>query len=259
MIRKLRELYQYREMIVSLVRKDLKGRYKGSVLGFLWTFLNPLLQLLVYTMVFSVILKSGIPNYYLHLFVALVPWIFFASSLTTGAKLVLDQKNMIKKIYFPREVLPVAYTLSSFCNMLFSFIIIFLVIAVMRLGVSFAALPWLIPVMAIQFVLVLGMNLITSAVTVYIRDLEHIMGVVSMAWMYLSPVVYGIDFVPENWHKWYLLNPMAPLVLSYRDILYYHRAPHLMHLAIAAGISLLILLLGYLLFEKLQRRFAEVL
>ncbi|MBR3044598.1 MAG: ABC transporter permease [Oscillospiraceae bacterium] len=258
-MRKLRELYQYREMIVSLVRKDLKGRYKGSVLGFLWTFLNPLLQLLVYTMVFSVILKSGIPNYYLHLFVALVPWIFFASSLTTGAKLVLDQKNMIKKIYFPREVLPVAYTLSSFCNMLFSFIIIFLVIAVMRLGISFAALPWLIPVMAIQFVLVLGMNLITSAVTVYIRDLEHIMGVVSMAWMYLSPVVYGIDFVPENWHKWYLLNPMAPLVLSYRDILYYHRAPHLMHLAIAAGISLLILLLGYLLFEKLQRRFAEVL
>ena len=97
MIRKLRELYQYREMIASLVRKDLKGRYKGSVLGFLWTFLNPLLQLLVYTMVFSVILKSGVPNYYLHLFVALVPWIFFASSLTTGAKLVLYQKNMIKK------------------------------------------------------------------------------------------------------------------------------------------------------------------
>ena len=259
MIRKLRELYQYREMIVSLVRKDLKGRYKGSVLGFLWTFLNPLLQLLVYTMVFSVILKSGIPNYYLHLFVALVPWIFFASSLTTGAKLVLDQKNMIKKIYFPREVLPVAYTLSSFCNMLFSFIIIFLVIGVMRLGVNAAALPWLIPVMAIQFILVLGMNLITSAVTVYIRDLEHIMGVVSMAWMYLSPVVYGIDFVPENWRRWYLLNPMAPLVLSYRDILYYQRAPQLRYLALAGGISLLILCIGYLTFEKLQRRFAEVL
>jgi ABC-2 type transport system permease protein len=259
MIGKLRELYQYREMIVSLVRKDLKGRYKGSVLGFLWTFLNPLLQLLVYTMVFSVILKSGIPNYYLHLFVALVPWIFFASSLTTGAKLVLDQKNMIKKIYFPREVLPVAYTLSSFCNMLFSFLIIFLVIAVMRLGVNLPALLWLIPVMLIQLVLVLGMNLITSAVTVYIRDLEHIMGVVSMAWMYLSPVVYGIDFVPDAWHKWYLLNPMAPLVLSYRDILYYQRAPQPKHLLIAAGISLLILCFGYLIFEKLQRRFAEVL
>lgn len=259
MIRKLRELYQYREMIASLVRKDLKGRYKGSVLGFLWTFLNPLLQLLVYTMVFSVILKSGVPNYYLHLFVALVPWIFFASSLTTGAKLVLDQKNMIKKIYFPREVLPIAYTLSSFCNMLFSFIIIFLVIAVMRLGVSFGALLWLVPVMAIQLLLVLGMNLITSAVTVYIRDLEHIMGVVSMAWMYLSPVVYGIDFVPETWHTWYLLNPMTPLVLSYRDILYYQRAPQLRNLVIAAGISLLVFCIGCLVFEKLQRRFAEVL
>ena len=118
MIKKLQELYQYREMIISLVRKDLKGRYKGSVLGFLWTFINPLLQLLVYTMVFSVILKSRIENYYLHLFVALVTWIYFASSLATGSKLILDQKNMIKKIYFPREVMPIAYSLSCFCNML---------------------------------------------------------------------------------------------------------------------------------------------
>lgn len=256
-MRKLRELWQYREMIVSLVRKDLKGRYKGSVLGFLWTFLNPLLQLLVYTMVFSVILKSGIPNYYLHLFVALVPWIYFASALTTGAKLVLDQKNMIKKIWFPREVLPIAYTVSGFCNMLFSFVIIFAVIGVMRLGVNAAALPWLIPVMFIQFVLVLGMNLITSAVTVYVRDLEHIMGVISMAWMYLSPVVYGISFVPESWHRWYLLNPMAPLLLAYRDILYYQTAPALSQLLPAAVISFAVLGVGALTFSRLQRRFAE--
>ncbi len=259
MIRKLHELYQYREMIVSLVRKDLKGRYKGSVLGFLWTFLNPLFQLIVYTTVFSVILKSGIPHYSLHLFVALVPWIFFASSLTTGAKLILDQKNMIKKIYFPREVLPLAYTISSFCNMLFSFLILFPVIAVMRVGLNLPALLWLIPVMLIQFLLVLGMNLITSSVTVYIRDLEHIMGVVSMAWMYLSPVVYGISFVPESWHKWYLLNPMAPLVLAYRDILYYQTAPQLRHLLIAFVSSILILSAGAFLFNRLQRRFAEVL
>lgn len=257
MMRKLRELYQYREMIVSLVRKDLKGRYKGSALGFLWTFLNPLLQLLVYTVVFSVILKSGIPNYYLHLFVALVPWIYFASALTTGAKLVLDQKNMIKKIWFPREVLPLAYSISGFCNMLFSFVIIFAVIGVMRLGVNFAALPWLIPVMLIQFVLVLGINLITSAVTVYVRDLEHIMGVISMAWMYLSPVVYGISYVPESWHRWYLLNPIAPLLLAYRDILYYQTAPALHQLFPAAVISFAVLAVGFLTFSRLQRRFAE--
>ena len=257
MIQKLHELYLYREMIASLVRKDLKGRYKGSVLGFLWTFINPLLQLLVYTLVFSEILKSGIPNYYLHLFVALVPWIFFASSLTTGSKLVLDQKNMIRKIYFPREVLPVAYTVSSFCNMLFSFIIVFAVIAVTGYGVSFSALPWLVPVMAIQFLLVLGINLITSSVTVYIHDLEHIMGVLSMAWMYLSPVVYGIDFVQKSWKHWYLINPMAPLILAYRDILYYKRAPQPQLLGLALAVTLPVLAAGILIFSRLQRRFAE--
>lgn len=256
-MRLLRELYQYREMIASLVRKDLKGRYKGSVLGFLWTFINPLLQLLIYTVVFSVIMKSGIKNYYLHLFVALVPWIFCSSALTTGSHLVLDQKNMIKKIYFPREVLPVAYTTSSFCNMLFSFIIVFAVIAIMRLGVSWAALPWLIPVMLIQYLLVLGLNLITSSVTVYCRDLEHIMGVLSMAWMYLSPVVYGIDFIPQSWKQYYLLNPMAPLILAYRDILYHKTAPDLPLLLQAFAESIVILVLGILIFEKLQKRFAE--
>ncbi|MBR6419106.1 MAG: ABC transporter permease [Oscillospiraceae bacterium] len=258
-MQKIRELYHYREMIVSLVRKDLKGRYQGSILGFLWTFINPLLQLLVYTAVFSVILKNGIPHYYMHLFVTLVPWIFFASSLTTGSRLVLDQKNMIKKIYFPREVLPLAYTVSSFCNMLFSFVIVFIVIAVMGLGVNWSALPWLIPVMLIQFVLVLGVNLITSAVTVYVRDLEHIMGVLNMAWMYLSPVVYGISYVPESWRRVYMLNPMTPLLLSYRDILYYKTAPDGMHLLLSLGMSLLVLCIGTLLFGKLQRRFAEVL
>ncbi len=258
-MQKIRELYHYREMIASLVRKDLKGRYQGSILGFLWTFINPLLQLLVYTAVFSVILKNGIPHYYMHLFVTLVPWIFFASSLTTGSRLVLDQKNMIKKIYFPREVLPLAYTVSSFCNMLFSFVIVFIVIAVMGLGVNWAALPWLIPVMLIQFVLVLGVNLITSAVTVYVRDLEHIMGVLNMAWMYLSPVVYGISYVPESWRRVYMLNPMTPLLLSYRDILYYKTAPDGAHLLLSLGMSLLVLCIGMLLFGKLQRRFAEVL
>ena len=257
MIQKLRELYSYREMTASLVRKDLKGRYKGSVLGFLWTFLNPLLQLLIYTAVFSVILKSGIPHYSLHLFAALVPWIYFASALTTGTKLILDQKNMIKKIYFPREVLPLAYTVSGFCNMLFSFLAVLPVIAFMENGLRLSVLPWLIPVMAIQILLVLGMNLITSSVTVYFRDLEHIMGVVSMAWMYLSPVVYGIDFVPEGWRRWYLLNPVTPLLLSYRRILYEQAAPEPLMLLRALLMSLAVLVIGAWTFARLQRRFAE--
>ena len=118
MIKDLKELYAYRQMIFSLVKKDLRGRYKGSVLGFMWTFINPLLQMGVYTLVFSIILRNDIDKYYLFLFVALVPWIFFSASLTGGADSVLASKDMLKKIYFPREVLPISYVTGAFVNML---------------------------------------------------------------------------------------------------------------------------------------------
>ena len=132
MISRIKEIYAYREMIFSLVKRDLKGRYKGSVLGFLWTFLNPLFQLAVYTMVFSTIMRSGIEDYYLFLFVALIPWIFFSTSLTGGAGCILSQQDMVKKIYFPREVLPISFVTSQFVNMLLSFIVIFVVLIVSR-------------------------------------------------------------------------------------------------------------------------------
>ena len=128
MIEDLKELYAYRQMIFSLVKKDLRGRYKGSVLGFMWTFINPLLQMGVYTLVFSIILRNDIDKYYLFLFVALVPWIFFSASLTGGADSVLASKDMLKKIYFPREVLPISYVTGAFVNMLLSFVVIFGVI-----------------------------------------------------------------------------------------------------------------------------------
>ena len=128
MIKDLKELYAYRQMIFSLVKKDLRGRYKGSVLGFMWTFINPLLQMGVYTLVFSIILRNDIDKYYLFLFVALVPWIFFSASLTGGADSVLASKDMLKKIYFPREVLPISYYTGAFVNMLLSFVVIFGVI-----------------------------------------------------------------------------------------------------------------------------------
>ena len=255
----LRELYQYREMIVSLVRKDLRGRYKGSVLGFLWTFLNPLLQLIVYTVVFSHIMHSNVEHYALHLFAALVPWMFFSSALTTGARLILDQKNMIKKIYFPRAVLPIAYTLSSFCNMLFAFVIVFAVLLLSGRGIAAEAVIYLPVVLGIQLMLVLGVNLITASVTVYWRDLEHMMGVIGMAWMYLTPVVYSIDLIPLQWRQLYLLNPMAPLILAYRSILYDGIPPAPALLLRGFLMAAVILPMGAFLFGRLQKRFAEVL
>ena len=169
-MKRLKEIYEYRQMIFRLVRKELRGRYKGSALGFFWTFLNPLLQLIVYTMVFSVIMRSGIEQYYLFLFVALVPWIFFSASLTGGATSILGSADMIKKIYFPREVMPIAYVTSAFVNMVLSFLVVFAVLLVTGYGVNPVALLYLPVIMLVEYLLGLGIALLTSALTVFFRD-----------------------------------------------------------------------------------------
>lgn len=252
-----KELYAYREMTASLVRKDLKGRYKGSALGFLWTFINPLLQLAIYTFVFQIILKNPMPNYYMHLFVALVPWIFFSSALTTGSRAILGQANLVKKIYFPREVMPISYATSSFVNMILSFIIIFAVLIISPIKIHLIPVLFLPLIMIIQYLLVVGTTMITSSLTVYLRDLEHIMGVLNMAWMYLSPVVYPISYIPDNMMRLYLINPMSPIIICYRDILYYGTVPQASMMLLSLGESLIVLLVGFLIFQKLKKHFAE--
>lgn len=253
----LKELYAYREMISSLVKKDLRGRYKGSILGFLWTFINPLMQLAVYTIVFSVIMRAGIDKFYIFLFVALVPWIFFSSAITGGSMSILNQNDMVKKIYFPRQILPIAYVTSSFVNMLFCFVIIFAALIFSGIGINFKALLYLPIIMLIEYVLALGIALLTSALTVYFRDLEHILGIVTMAWMYLTPIMYPVEMVPEQFLTIFNANPMTPVIIAYRDILYYSREPHLNTLLHAAVLGGLTLLLGNIIFSKLQKGFVE--
>lgn len=244
-------------MIFSLVKKDLRGRYKGSVLGFLWTFINPLLQLVVYTIVFSFILKTNIERYYLYLFVALIPWIFFSSSITVGSASIVAQKDLIKKIYFPRMVIPISYVTSSFVNMLLCFIVIFAVIIVSGAGINFLALLTLPVIMLVEYILALGMAMLTSAITVYFRDLEHILGIVTMAWMYMTPIMYDKSIVPENLMPIFNLNPMTHVIECYRAVLYGKKIPDLTTLLSAAGLGILILIVGILVFNKLQKRFAE--
>ena len=152
-----KEIYQYRQMIFSLVKKDLRGRYKGSVLGFLWKFINPLMQLVVYTFVFTYIMKAGIEKYYLYLFVALIPWIFFSSAITGGSSSIVAQKDLIKKIYFPREVIPISYVTSCFVNMLLCFLIIFPVMVISGISLNPLALLCLPVVMVVEYFLALGM------------------------------------------------------------------------------------------------------
>lgn len=253
----LKELYAYRQMIASLVRKELRGRYKGSVLGFLWTFINPLLQLVVYTMVFSVIMKNGIEKYYMFLFVGLIPWIFFSTSITSGCSSVLQSKDLVKKIYFPREVLPIASVTSGFINMLYCFIVIFVVLFVTGFGVNFYAILFLPAIMLVEYLLSLGFAMIFSALTVYFRDLEYTLGIITMAWTYLTPVMYGVDTVPEELQFVLHLNPMTPVIEAYRDILYYKQVPHMETLLLALAVGVVSCVLGYLIFHKLQKHFVE--
>lgn len=253
----IKELYAYREMIFSLVRRDLKGRYKGSALGFLWTFINPLLQLGVYTIVFSVIISNDIKDYYLFLFVALIPWIFFSTSLSGGSSCIWSQKEMVKKIYFPREVLPIAFVTSQFVNMLLSFLVIFAVLIVSGKGINPIALLYLPLIMIVEYILSLSVAMISSAVTVYLRDVEYILGILTMAWQFLTPIMYSVDMVPDELLPVFNLNPMTPIIVAYRDILYYKKVPELGTLVQAWSLGVILLIAGLVIFSKLKRHFAE--
>lgn len=253
----IKELFAYREMIFSLVRRDLNGRYKGSVLGFFWTFLNPLLQLGVYTMVFSVIMKSGIEDFYLYLFVALVPWIFFSTSMSGGSSCIWTQQELVKKIYFPREVLPIAFVTSQFVNMLLSFLVVLVVLILSGKGISIIALLYLPLIMLVEFMLALSLTFISSALTVYLRDLEYLLGIITMAWQFLTPVMYSIEQVPEKLRPIFYLNPMTPIIIAYRDILYYKKVPEISTLLEAVIVSIILLVVGTITFSRLKRHFAE--
>ena len=255
----IKELYAYREMIFSLVRRDIKGRYKGSALGFLWTFINPLLQLGVYTMVFSVIMRNGIEDYYLFLFVALIPWIFFSTSLSGGSSCIWAQQDMVKKIYFPREVLPIAFVTSQCVNMLLSFLVVFAVLIVSGKGLNPLALLCLPLIMIVEYLLALSMAMLSSSITVYLRDVEYILGIVTMAWQFLTPVMYSVDQVPEQLLWVFNLNPMTPVIVAYRDILYYGKVPNLGTLVHATVFGIIVLIIGVVVFGKLKRHFAEAL
>lgn len=255
-----KEIYSYRAMIASMVRRELKGRYKGSVLGVLWSFLNPLLQLVVYTVVFSYIMRSGIEDYYVFLFVALIPWIFFSSSVTIGASCIRAQKEMVNKIYFPREILPISLVTGHLVNMFYAFVVVFAILLISGKGIWIKALVYLPFVIVTEYFFTLGLTFIVSAITVYFRDLEYITGIVVMAWQFLSPVMYDVEMVPEGmFRKIFELNPMVPVIVNYREILYYKTLPDCRYLAMGAMYAVAFLIVGFGVFRVMQKRFSEVL
>lgn len=252
----LREIYRYREMIFSLVRKDLRTRYKGTVLGFLWTFMNPLLQLIVYSIVFSFVMRVQLTSYYMFMFVGLLPWIFFCTCLQGGATSVVSNADLIKKIYFPRIVLPISMVSAAFMNMIFSMIIMFLGLEVSGIGVSNSLLyfPLLI---ILLYGLGLGFSFIFSALNVYFRDLEHILGILLMCLFYATPIIYPLELIPPKYLVWLKFNPMLHMIKAFQDVLYYKRDPEVQTLIVIMLLSLAFIIIGYFVFQKLERNFVE--
>ena len=253
-----KDLYNYRELLKTSVKKDIGGKYKHSFLGVLWSFINPLLQILVYALIFPLVMKNGgsYKDYTVFMVCGLIPWAYFTTVINRASFIMIENGNILKKVYFPRSILPLSLVTSETINFLVSCIIILAFIVIKGFGISKFILFFPL-VLLIQYVLLLGIALIFSAVTVYMRDIQHFIGVVLQLLFYATPIVYSINTIPENF-RWILKwNPMTYIIEGYRAIFYNQTMPDLKSLGVLGIISIIILIVGYLLFNKLQKRFAE--
>lgn len=263
----LTELFHYRELVRHLVARELKARYKGSVLGFLWTLLNPLGMMLVFTFVFTVMLpNTQLPKFPIFFLCGYLPWQFFSNAVMSSMGSVIGNPGLVKKVYFPRAVLPLASVLATLVNFLLALVVLFAMLFVVRSRLS--PYIWLLPlVIAVQACFILGIALILSTLSVFYRDTIMIMEVVLQAWFFLTPIFYPIEILPRSFqalgftfdiHRlMYILNPMASLIAAYRDLLYWGYRTNLDFLARTAVTALAVLAMGYLFFLRYSRRFGE--
>ena len=217
----IKELYNYRQLLKSNVSKEIRGKYKGSFLGILWSFLNPLLMTLVYAIIFHLILKSTQPHYITYIVIAILPWTWFTTTIAQGTNTIIMNGGIIKKVYFPREILPISIVTSGLINYLISCLIIILFL--LFSGIGFSPYILLFPIIVlIQYILLLGIILITSAIDVYIRDAEYIINFFMTMLFYATPIIYSQELFPAKYSRILNLNPMTTIINSYRDIFYNH-------------------------------------
>lgn len=250
-----KNLYEYRELLKTSVRKDVRGKYKNSFLGVIWSFLNPLLQIFVYWFVFGKVMGSSEPNYVVFLCCGLIPWTFFASTINRNAFIFVENGNIIKKVFFPREVLPVSAVTSETINFVISTVIILgFVIAYNR----FTAFVLFYPlILFVQYFLTLGISFFVSSVTVYFRDLQHFIAVFLQLMFYATPIAYSASRVPENFRWIATLNPIAHIIEAYRAIFYNGTMPDLLSLLVIFVIGIVLCIVGYIFFYHMQKGFAE--
>lgn len=267
MFRSLHNLYKYRVLIQSLVSRELKARYRGSVLGAFWSFFNPLLLLTVYTIVFNYILPNRNPAtqpYALFLFSGLLPWTWFSSSLLESSNVIIFGGNLIKKIIFPAEVLPFVSVLANLVHFLLGTPILFIFMLLFKVQFSWYLLYFPL-IIFIQLILTLGFALWFSSLSVHFRDLRDILANLITLWFFCTPVIYPFDFSPlqetsllSRIFKYVIkLNPVSYLMDSYHQAVFYGKAPDFKHLAIVLVGSLICFLTGYFVFDRLRDTFVE--
>ena len=259
MLANLSELISYRELLVKWTIRDLKVRYKQSLLGITWAILQPLALTLIFSMIFSRIVRvptDGIP-YPLFYYAAIMPWVFFSSSLSFAAPSLVNNLSLVTKVYFPREIIPVASVLASLIDFCFAGLVFAGMMLIYQAPVtaSFLALPLLI---LLQMALALGIGLILAALNVSYRDVRFVVPVALQLWLYLTPVIYPISMVPERFHSLYALNPMTGIIDGYRQVLLRNQIPELTSLLPAIVLSLVLLVGAYVYFKWAEAEFADV-
>lgn len=262
MLRNLGRLVRYRGLIQSLVVRELKARYRGSVLGFFWSFINPLLLLLVYWFVFSVVLPGirpvDIQPYALFMFCGLLPWTWFSSSILEASGVLIAGGNLIKKVLFPAEVLPFVTVFANMIHFFLGLPIIAGALVYFDVPIHPLELLWLPVVVLVQLFFTLGLALIVSALTVHFRDLKDILGNLMTFWFFATPIIYPMSMAPARGKALLDLNPFTHLAVSYQEVLFYDGPfGHWKWLLALGGGSVVLFLIGYFLFDRLRDSFAE--
>lgn len=261
MIGKFRTFMAYRELLWVFTLREIQIRYKQSILGVAWAIFQPLAMMLAFTLVFSYFLgvkSEGIP-YPIFSYSALIFWTFFSNSLTRAIPSIETNAPLIRKIYFPREFFPGSAVLSAFFDFLISAVIFLGLMVYYRGDVDLNAnILWVVPILAIQMVFTMGICFFASAFNVYYRDVKHALPFLIQIWMFACPIIYPVSSVPERFHTYYFLNPMAGIIVNFRTVILAGASPNFNYLGIAAGGSLLLFVFGYLYFKRIEMQFADV-
>lgn len=257
----IKAVYRWRELLWQMVSREVKARYKQSILGYFWVILNPLAQMLVMSFAFSIILRiptnaaSNIP-YSVFLFVALLPWNLFANSLLSACSSLVGSASLITKVYFPRTILVISTIIAKIVDFLFALIILIIYMVVYHIPIN-ANILWVFPIFFIQQIFTLGLSLFFAASNLLYRDIQYLLSLIITLWLYLTPVIYPADIVPAQYKIFFQLNPLAVIINAYRQTVLGGGSPNYSSLLIALIVSFIVLLLGLSYFKSREKIFAD--